>query len=66
MLDSCNVTQIHARVMYLDAFDASLDPQLLHQLPGLRYVVSCRHSLPSVIVPGEGRKFCNGKKLHHG
>lgn len=37
--------------VYLDALNACLDPQLLHQFPGLRYVISRRHSGPSVITP---------------
>lgn len=37
--------------VYLDTLDPCLDPQLLHQFPGLCYVISCRHSGPSVIAP---------------
>lgn len=37
--------------VYLDALNACLDPQLLHQFPGLCYVISRRHSGPSVITP---------------
>lgn len=55
--------EVSGSFRHLDAFDASLDPQLLHQLPGLRYVISCRHSLPSVIVPGKGRKFWMMERL---
>lgn len=40
--------------MYLNALDPRLNPQLLHQLPGLGYVISRRHSLPSVMKPQPG------------
>lgn len=38
---------------HLDPLDAGLDAQLLHQLPGLSYVVSGGHSLPSAPGPAQ-------------